>query len=163
MQGDIRVVATVKQHGFTVVKGGLAAVLPIREASRAEEAGEGWPDPLLEAPSVPQTLLSCARIRAGAPPVRGASLRWGLPPSARVEVVGCSHVRPEVRRLVQGVARGLLAHQVRVPMSRQTSRVLPEDTQQFRFVASCASCCVLTHVFLCFHIWVHCTWHFMPT
>lgn len=109
------VVATVKQHGFTVVKGGLAAVLPIREASRAEEAGEGWPDAPQEAPSVPQTLLSCARSSAGAPPVRGASLRWALPPSARMEVVGCTHTRPEVRRLVQGVSRGLLAHQVRAP------------------------------------------------
>ena len=110
----MRVVATVKQHGFTVAKGGLAAVLPIREASRAEEAGEGWPEALQGSPSVPQTLLNCVRSSARAPPLRAAALRWGLPSPTGVEVVGCTHARPEVRRLVQGVSRGLLAHQVRV-------------------------------------------------
>ena len=109
----MRVVATVKQHGFTVAKGDLAAVLPIREASRAEEAGEGWPAPVQGSPSVAQTLLNCARSSARATPLRAAALRWALPSPAGVEVVGCAHAQPEVQRLVQGVSHGLLAHQVR--------------------------------------------------
>ncbi|KAK9843965.1 hypothetical protein WJX81_000600 [Elliptochloris bilobata] len=111
VQGDMRVVATVKQHGFNVSKS-LVTNPPVREDACAEQAGEGWQDGATRA-GPGRTLLDCARGAAASPHARGAVSGWALSAAARshVEVVGCAHARPEVRRLVNGVRRGLLAHQ----------------------------------------------------
>jgi len=110
-QGDARVVATVKQHGFALPKA-RAGAAPPREAPEA--AGDAWRDAPRPAPA--RTLLECPAPAAPASvAARALASGWAASLGARsqIEVVGCARSRPEVRRLVKGVSRGLLACQVR--------------------------------------------------
>jgi hypothetical protein len=103
-------VATVKQHGFALPKS-RAGAAPPREAPDA--AGDGWRDAPRPAPA--RTLLECpAPAPAAAAAARALASGWAASLGARsqIEVVGCARSRPEVRRLVKGVSRGLLACQV---------------------------------------------------
>ena len=114
-QGDARVVATVKQHGFALPKA-RAGAAPPREAPEA--AGDAWR--VAPRPAPARTLLECPAPAAPASvAARALASGWAASLGARsqIKVVGCARSRPEVRRLVKGVSRGLLACQVR-PRSR---------------------------------------------